>query len=564
MDEVTIQIYTANPKLAAILLGPLGAMLPSCGPEAVVHADLEEVCGAPSPVRVLELEPDQVVRASETIRVQDRAVYVVSRLDADDPDVPYSVTAESEVWSAGPCGESPVQLAAGIDDIFTVDVWPDLVLGCDKATGDVVVLDPTGAAEPHVAFPAVPLEWSGCGLAWTDFGVLSVRKHDEELGALMLHPYPPDPHAEASTPIVLIDPIRLAPSSGGGPGSIGNLLYTFPDHALALTPDDALVRVELSDGSVSTLQAEVTGFTVSRDGRHRLWQDAAVTAEDPRFPEGELVLQDEVAGSHVVLGEAALSHSKHALQWVDRGLVQIGLGTFTDPKRIFSLPELNHTDVAGDLLLNAPLADGRWVVQSIFTDGFVDALELPSGQRTRLFPREAEFVGLDDDAVRVLEVPRCCLDSDHRAEGPLWRVPIDGSAATRLADRATRYTATLDDGRLVGPLGAGAHWLASLVIVEPETRAESRVDERVHFFSIDTTQTDDEGIVRYSVSDGDRSGVYLARLPSVTRSRTGASTHADGEAVVFDLMQGRDGQWAPEPREPGKPFPAGPDGARAR
>lgn len=41
---------------------------------------------------------------------------------------------------------------------------------------------------------------------------------------------------------------------------------------------------------------------------------------------------------------------------------------------------------------------------------------------------------------------------------------------------------------------------------------ELRIDDRVHGHAIDTARTSDEGVVRYSVSDGERSGVYLARL----------------------------------------------------
>jgi hypothetical protein len=95
----------------------------------------------------------------------------------------------------------------------------------------------------------------------------------------------------------------------------------------------------------------------------------------------------------------------------------------------------------------------------------------------------------------------------------MWRVPLDGSAMTKLADRATRFMARLEDGRLLGPVGAGAFYLASLVIVEPETHEELRIDDHVHFYSIDASRIEEEGILSYSVADGERSGLYLARLP---------------------------------------------------
>ena len=84
------------------------------------------------------------VRAGESIAVGDRVVRVVGRLDRDDPAQPYAMTATSVVWATGPCGEDPVRLADGVDDIFTVAAWPDVVLGC---AGDVPTMETLAAVE---------------------------------------------------------------------------------------------------------------------------------------------------------------------------------------------------------------------------------------------------------------------------------------------------------------------------------------------------------------------------------------------------------------------------------
>jgi len=335
----------------------LGALLAACGAEPVNYAELEDICGAPSPVRVLALAPDQTLRDGPPIRVGDRVFYVISHLNDGDSDLPYSPTAESTVWTTGPCGESPRQVGAGIEHIFVLDRWPDLVLGCHKATGDVVVLDPDGDAGPHPLFPGVPREWS-CGLAWTEHGLLSVLRHDDELGALQLHPYPDDPRTGVSNPEILLDPIRVTPVPGGL-GRLQDLLYSFPDHALALTPDGVLTRVDLADRQVSTVQTGVIAFDASRDGRLLLWQDATRTGGDAERPEGKL----------------------------------------------------------------------------------------------------------------------------------------------------------LPDGAVLGAVGLDRDWLGALVLIEPGSSTELRIDDHVHGHAIDTARTSDEGVVRYSVSDGERSGVYLARLP---------------------------------------------------
>lgn len=492
-------------------------MVLACNSEPPAYAELEDVCGGPSPFRVLELDPDEVVRGSETLRTQDRVLYVVSRLDMNDPDAPYSSTADSTVWATGPCGESPAQVASGIEDRFVLDVWPDVVLGCEKATGNVVVLDPTGAQEPHVVFSTAPHESYDCGLGWTDFGLVSLEKHDEEFGALVLHPYPTDPRTETATPMVVVDPIRIGPWTGGGPGFLTDRLYTFSDHALVLTPEANLMRVELGDAATSILQTEVHAFSITPSAlvqderRYLLWQDATVTKDDPVYPEGKIFLRDLTDGSDVPLGETSLRFSSLPLRWADRGLVQLSLGSLNDQKRIFFLPELNFVDVPGDLFIYAQLADGRWVGGLTWMKGnYLDVIDFPGGEPTRFWPREAKLIRHDDEAVELIETSK----GDQRSEGPMWRVPLNGSAPTKLAERATLSMHHLDDGRLLGPVGVGGRWLASLVITDAETRAELRVDSRVHFYSMDTSRVNDERIVSYSVADGDRSGVYLAKLPT--------------------------------------------------
>jgi len=495
-------------RSSALVFGVCGAMLLACGSEPVEYVELGEVCGESSPLRVLELGPDQMVRGYETLRVQDRVLYVVSSFDKERNDVPFAITTESTVWSAGACGESPVQVATGVDDLFTIERWPDVVLGCEAATGNVVVVDPTGAEAPHVVFAPGLQERYGCVLQWTDRGMLSVEKHDEEFGALMLHPYPNDPRTETAVPELVIDPIRIGPSGGNGPGYIGNVLYTYPDEILALTPEETLVRVDLADGAVSTLQTSVAGFEASQDGQYVLWQDTTVTRDDPNAPEGKLFLRDRADGSDTLLGEGALRSMVLPLKLIEHGIIQIGLGFTKAPSRVFFLPGFDFIDLEAGLSLTFQLPDGRWMATSFF-GGHLDAIDPTTQERTRMFPREARVLRRDDEALQVLETR-----SDTRADAPLWRVPLDGSPRTKLADRVMREMRPLDDGRLLSPVGVGAHWVGALVLVEPETRAELRVDDRVHSYSLDVSRANDEGIVSYSVSDGERSGVYLAKLPA--------------------------------------------------
>ncbi len=150
---------------------------------------------------------------------------------------------------------------------------------------------------------------------------------------------------------------------------------------------------------------------------------------------------------------------------------------------------------------------------------------------------------VEPDAVSTLDTPLCCVDGDPRDEGPVWRLPYDFSPPQRLAARATRYLTMLQDGRLVSPIAIDSQLIGTLVIVEPETQHESRIDDRVPAGSLDTSRADEENILTYSVSDGERSGVYLARLPPRESPRS-AARHVsfDSEMIVTEIVEGPDGQ----------------------
>ena len=169
------------------------------------------------------------------------------------------------------------------------------------------------------------------------------------------------------------------------------------------------------------------------------------------------------------------------------------------------------------------------------------------GEVTRLFPRKADITHIDGEAAELIEVPGCCIDGDYLDEGPMWRVPLASLVPEPMARRATRLMRRAADGRIITPVSLDAQWLGPLILVDPTTQAEWHLDDRVFAFSLDPAWTDEEDVISYSVSDGERSGVYLARLPP--RERTGPVTAPRRiEARVFDLVPGPDGRPTPRPR----------------
>jgi hypothetical protein len=397
-------------------------------------------------------------------------------------------------------------------------VWPDVVLACDLSRGDLVMLDLTGATEPQVIMSGLSTRSWDCADNWTPFGALNVVETEGGAASLQLHPYPSHPGVEPPAPVVLLDSIRLGDNLGGVVSGAFRYrfgaLYTYPDHAFALIDDDALVRVELSDGTVSTVQTNVHAFAAAADGETLLWQDRTATSVDSV---GNVVSKTylRVAGGDedVLLGETALVYDQLSLAWVDHGIVTLALGEWDERSwRLYTLPGLESIALPPGTTLEAPLADGSWIGRSN-DDSLIHRIDPGENVDSPMFPRPAKILRIEDDAILIRELPPCCDEAyyDWRSEGALWRVRLDGKRAQRLAERATAYMQPIDDERLVTAVDLGANWLGNLVIVDSESGEERRIDERVAAASFDRPLPG-EGVITYSVADGARSGIYRARL----------------------------------------------------
>ncbi len=512
-----------------------------CGPEETLEpAELDEICRTSGPLRVLALAPDERLW-DWPLQVGERVVYLVGQFGTFAPDEPSFPLLGTTVWSTGPCGESPVQLATGIDRIFTVEAWPDVPLGCIRETGDVVSLDPTGARPPHVVFSGVPGTFD-CGLRWTKHGLLSVAEHDEEFGALQLHPYPADPTRETATPITLLDPVQSSHRNRSGPGFIGWVLQSYEDFVLALTADDTLVRVDLADRTVTELRPGVGLFDASREGNFVLWQDALDDlAKDEPYPIGAVSLRDLTTGTDTPIAETALRYSFSPARWADAGALQLSLGPQNQggPTRFLRLPGLESIDIGGQALLVASIDPNRWLSMTRLAPG-IDMIDLQRRERRPLFDR-GTVMRIQSDAVLALDVRQCCVDGSPRDEGPVWRLPLDFSPPQRVAPRATRTFSALKDGRIVTPLAIDTQMLGTLALVDPDTQEEQRIDDRVFAPLLDTSRAATESVLRYSVADGVRSGVYLVRLPARESSRSAARGPSPEPAITVEVLDGPDG-----------------------
>src|SRR6187455_244051 len=107
------------------------AVLSGCGPDHVVEAELDEICGEVGPVRLLELDDDELF-AGRVERIADRLYFVVG--DAvTQSDAPFDENSSGEdtpmptsprVVSTGPCGEEPRAIADRVDFAYEDERWP--------------------------------------------------------------------------------------------------------------------------------------------------------------------------------------------------------------------------------------------------------------------------------------------------------------------------------------------------------------------------------------------------------------------------------------------------------
>ncbi|MBC8071159.1 MAG: hypothetical protein IAG13_22730 [Deltaproteobacteria bacterium] len=486
--------------LQVLALGASG-----CAPDTAEPAELDEVCGEPGPFRLLELDPDRPLAfVHEPARIQDRRVLSVSYLDEDDAEQ-FPRSESTEVWSVGECGETP-RMLTGVDWVWQSEVWPGVLLGCRRDAGEIVTIDLIGERPSNVVF-----QIEDCGGYEGPWGKVASRTNDDGTGALVLLPYPEDPWTQTAVPSVLLEPIRMPPADTTS--TVNGNVRLFDDELFAVTPDDDLVHLSMIDGTVTVEAEGVRQFQISPDRRWLLWQDVVMTETDnPEWPEGAIFLRDRSSGTVTHLADTALSYTFYSpFPFVEQGFVRLYLGGFgSEPQRFFSLTGGTGFDLPPGNQVDARVEDGRWLVKGLYGYGPFSLFDPADQSSDSLFAGQGRLQ-TDGERFLVLQQSARTLLNQFRSQGKLWSVALDGSREL-IAKRAYDDYRFLGDGRVVSVLDLDATWQGDLVVVEPESLAEQRVDEHV---TTGAGLLDDGKTLLYGVSADERTGVWLARPAAV-------------------------------------------------
>ena len=478
------------------------ALVSACGEDELEVAQVAEHCGVAGPVRVLEHAEDQVAyRASR--RVGERLLFEVGRVGEAPGEKPLVPIVDAQVWTAGTCGESPERLDERYRDLFVIDRWPGVVLACDEANSQIVSLGASGPLAPHPVFPGAT-----CVPRWTAHGMVIPDWTD----SILFFPYPDDPRSGTAAPIKLPGGVKVV---GSEP-----VFAAAEAGVFVLRPDDELVYFDLGEAGepvATRVQAGVGDFVVSPSGRYVVWGGVHPGGDEMSGGVQAVVLNDRATGSSVGLGEASLSRADvWVLAWAEEGFVL--LDSLASPQ-IFRLSDFASARVPGGYSLASrmtvyadlgPLADGRWIVSSE-RDSTLHYFDVGTGAVAPMFTKAGQVLGRTGDATLVLAVSECCEYGRSDDEGAVWLIPDDGSEARRIAGRSTMFGWLAGERSWLSPVDLDPARGARLVRVDTNTLAETVIDERVYSV-FGMGRGDDPDIVRYSVQDGARSGVWQVRL----------------------------------------------------
>lgn len=463
----------------------------ACGGEqadASGSAKLDDVCGETSPFRVLEADADgpRLVGWSERF-VDGRRILGLHYAGEGEAD------GRRELWSVGPCGENPILLLDGTSSVgFYEAGWPDVLMhGVD---GKIWAVDPHGKRDPNPVFEAVDDERR------TPHGLLGLAPHDADTVDVILQPWPEDPWGQEAERVVLAEGIPKP----------DELLWGFGDYVHVLTADDELVRISLADRTVETLASAVKAYEVGGEAPYVVWQHLPPD-EDPDASTGTVVAWNSETGETIEVTQEGRSAGLLMRVASDHDVLMLGVGPDgMSTSQIIRLPSLESVASQGSFgFIVSGTGDGRILVGGFDgKPGPYSLLDAETGMQSLLLDARGP-VWYGDDAISVPDGLSWPANAPEERYGVLQRAWYADGRTETLAARVTAQWLRLEDDRIVTPVDLDDDDAGTLVLVDPESLAEQHVDAPV--LGVERDELDGSTVI-YPVPDGDRAGIWLAKL----------------------------------------------------
>jgi len=474
------------------------AFVLGCGPEAPVPTTpLAELCGSADRVSLLSVGPDDYYLGSK-IMPPDRLLvgYATLPSGADYPDDRASRLATT-IYSIDRCGEDSRPIATGVDKLYYPEDHGGALLGCDTSAGDVFTLDPSGAAAPARLLSDV-----GCLIYPSGGGIVGVERTPAEgFGTLTLHP---DVTAPTTPTVALLEEIVVASTEPWFNNTV--FFAVAAETAFAITLDGELVSIDLSTGQATILRTGVAAMDVSDDGRWVLWQEGTPMPPGPEDASA-LHLLDRSSGEDVYDDVGRIAASSSNIR------ADIALIVRADESAsLVVLPSLERIDLEGP---------GWFISHRNPPDGLLLGRRLDDQRRFSLYRMdlatgEPSFLAEVDD-IEVHDDEVVLAQAHDEWDYSYWRVSARAGEPELLAEHAYQ-PAMLSGGRIASVRDIDDSHHGDLWIEDPGTEGATRLDRDVFRLmpgphpELGRAWPYDDDVVVWSVHDGDRSGLWAARV----------------------------------------------------
>lgn len=464
------------------------------------------VCGTEGPHRLLSLRPGEHASRVDLLPDSDRVLVSTFSVDPQIALAEFPPTLDRTIYTVGPCGEDPIEIARGLSLTTRVGA---LTLACGDGQHGAWVLDPTGAAPPR------PILNGWCPLRSTDHGLVTVDADPEQsFGTLVVLRDPADPSATAEP---LATGIRTSRNTYFGPGSnFSTSLWAKGERALVLDEQGQVLDVDLRDGLATVELEGVREFRVSSDARQMIWQSVEPSEGDPDTPISPVFLRDRQTqiDTHLL--------NTH-LEWTGNPYVgdYLMVRDDVDGLRVYWADDARPIELPAGTDVRGVLDDGAlWLVRRV--DGITEELRFgpDEGRDPTVFARHQGSITRRGEGIEIFD----SHDIASPSEGSLSFAPFAGGEPTLLADHVHASYRRLADGQILTIVGEDETGHGPLRLVDPETGSFTVLDFHAYVHSPRLNSADPfEGDIVFASSEGtfapaegddaDGRAIYRARLP---------------------------------------------------